>query len=261
MFHLRSAYVPQIVSAARPHRTVQVGGGITLVGAEVEASGSKLVDALKEAINQLDQDILIDACADSYSDACRGSSPEVDLLERKLYGMEAEGIVLDAWNILEAAGVETAPRPTQDAKIKKFASCVLKREDKFGGLPRGSLAYCAVMVRAEEGGEESSLPKAHSTQAFRDRWETWKRMFFVFADKYESSLGTIVSTPSDAEVSKYLAKYSDFRDIFISNGGSTTAPSIGEPWALTTKIMVFGGIAVALYVGLQLYLASRVIPH
>lgn len=260
MFHLREAYVPQIVSASAPHRTVQVGG-ITFVGADVEASGSKLVDALRDAIGQLDQDIAMDACADSYSEACRGVSTEVDVLERKLYAMEAEGTVLDAWNVLEAAGVTTAPRPTKDEAINKFAACVKKREDKFSGLPRGSLAYCAVMVRNEGGGGDSALPKAHSTQAFRDRWETWKRMFFVFADKYDASLGTIVSTPSDAEVTKYLDKYTDFRDTFISNGGSTTAPSIGEPWALTTKIMVFGGIAAALYVGLQLFISSRAIPH
>jgi len=221
---------------------VRVGG----FGADITASGAQLVAALEQAIPQLDQDVQSDACSQWYDDACVGKVPVVDTLQSQLAAMEASGTTLTAANVLAAAGVDAS-----DANIAAFGQCVKQREDA-SSTPRGTLAYCAISVRDSITPDSPLLPQAHTTQAFRDQWGVFLNSWSMFDSKYKTATSSALGdVPTEAEIASYLTQYSNFRSQFIDNGGTTTAPSIAEPWSITTTIAVFVGIAVVIYGGVK----------
>lgn len=224
-----------------PAPVVQTAG---LFSADVTAKGADLVSALSDAIQQLDTDVTMDACGEWYTTTCKGSIPAVDALESKLASMEASGKTLDANSILDAAGVSATP-----SNISTFAKCVKAKEDKTAGVPRGTLAYCAIFVRDSVSPDSPLLPKAHSTAAWRDRWQTFVQSFLRFSDKYQTeSSSALGNVPSDSEVSAQLKQYTQFRTEFVDNGGTTSSPSIGEPWSITAWAIALGIAGVVGYV-------------
>lgn len=227
----RFAYARAKATAAR------VGG---LFGPDVKASGDELVTVLQDAVTQLSLDIAQDACGDDYTAACKGTSPVVDALEQKLAKAEGEGKSLDAASILTIAGVS----PTA-ANVAAFAACVKKREDATGAVPRGTLAYCAIAVRDQTGGGQPLLPKAHTSQAFRDRFATFVASFERFVSQYQTESSSALGDPQSLEpqLAKQLSQYNSYRNQFIDAGGQTSAPSIGEPMSWPATIAI--GVAVA----------------
>jgi hypothetical protein len=222
-----------------------------IFGADVTASGNELVAAMLDGLGQLQSDVASDACGDFYTAACKGMIPAVDALESKLGDMEASGTKLEAKNVLEAAGVDAS-----DANVKAFGKCVLPKEDPTThAVPRGTLAYCAIVVRDQTSGGAPLLPASHTTAGWRDRFEAWANSFRNFAQDYQQSSGSIFGdSPSDAQLSKHLGSYNLFRDEFVNGGGATTAPSIDEPWSLGTKLVVLGVVGLALYVAVEVLL-------
>jgi hypothetical protein len=208
------------------------------VGADITASGGDLVGALQEAVMLLDRDVNKDACGDFYGAGCVGTSVAVDALQNELDGMEAEGTKLDASNVLTAAGVSPTP-----ANISAFGACVQKRKDSGGGVPRGTLAYCALSVKGS-----ASLPKAHTTSLWRDRWQTFTNSFAMFVSKYQTGSVLAGTSASDSELTSYLDQYMAFRGQFVSSGGKTSAPTIAEPWGITTTVVVVAGVVFLVYV-------------
>lgn len=239
-----SAYVPAIV------RTTG------LFGPDVVASGDELIGDLQDGVNQLDTDIQQDACGDWYGPACHGQVPVVDDFEAKLGQAEAEGKTLSAQTILEMLGVDATP-----SNINLFAKCV-KGKEVGSAVPRGTLAFCGISVRDQVSGSDPLLPKSHTTAQFRDRWTTFVATFNRFVQMWQGlgASGGATDASGQAQAQKdlpgILSQYNGFRDQFVSDGGTTTAPSIGEPMALTTKIVL-----VATGVGLIYVLVKYVLPR
>jgi hypothetical protein len=226
-----------------------VGRARARVGGCETASGADLVGLLSDAVRLLDRDVQLDACGDAYGPACKGTSPAVDALEIRLGNAEAKGEKLDAGRVLTLAGVTPSA-----ANIASFAACVKKREDATAAVPRGTLAYCALAVRDATTPSAPLLPRAHTSSAWRDRWETFRNTFARFADKYATEEASLTgSPPSDASVGKQLALYSQFRSQFLSAGGETEAPCLDEPWPWTTKLAVATSVGFALYLVVQFF--------
>lgn len=212
-------------------------------------TGSGQLDELANEIPQLNTDILRDACSENYGPECTGTSSEVDALEHKLAAYEAEtedvgyGVEkvknppLDAKSVLTMAGVE----PT-DTNVKAFGACVKARLSKAASTARGTLAYCALVVK-----NGTKAEKAHSTQDWRDKWETWRRTFEVFKSKIDDQV-----TPATAEeVKPYVVKYNALREAFIDEGGETTAKGIFEPRLVPVWLYVAAAGAMGLWVWVQ----------
>ncbi len=106
----------QVSAYRKAQKTAARVGG--LFGPDVKASGAELVSVLQDAVNQLSVDITQDGCADFYTAECKGTSPAVDALEKKLADYEASGKTLDAVSVLNIAGVTAS-----DANVAAFAAC------------------------------------------------------------------------------------------------------------------------------------------
>lgn len=223
--------------SARPAREPVVRTGLVRVGADVTASGDQLVAQLQEGVLLLDRDVQKDACGDAYGAGCVGANAKVDALEAKLAALEASGTKLDASNVLTAAGVDPSPK-----NVDAFGACVQKRKNAGSAVPRGTLAYCALTVK---GG--TSIPKAHTTSVWRDEWQTFVNSFQMFVSRWETGSTLAGTAPSDSELSSYLDRYMGFRSSFVDAGGVTSAPTIAEPWSLTTKVVVLAGVVFVLY--------------
>ena len=229
-----------------------VGG---LFGPDIKATGDELVTVLQDAVNRLSVDIAQDACGDAYGPECKGTSPAVDKLEQKLHDMEAGGDVLEASSVLSAAGVE----PTS-ANVAAFAKCVKEREGATSAVPRGTLAYCAISVRDKTSGAPALLPKAHSSQTFRDRYATFVASFERFVSQWQTETSSALGDPSSLEpqLAKQLSQYNVYRTQFIDAGGQTSAPSIGEPMGWPATIAVGLAIAGGVYLLAQFLLRRYV---
>ena len=229
-----------------------VGG---LFGPDIKASGDELVTVLQQSVNQLSVDIAHDACGDAYGPECKGTSPAVDELEKKLADAEAKGDTLDAASVLTAAGVE----PTT-ANVAAFAACVKKREDSTAAVPRGTLAYCAIAVRDQTSKSAPLLPKSHTSLAFRDNYATFVASFERFVSQWDTETSSALGDPKSLEpaLAKQLSQYNSYRNQFIDFGGETTAPSIGEPLGWPATIAIGAAVAGGLYLLAQLLLRKYV---
>jgi len=217
---------------SRSARTTHTG---SILGRLLPASTSTVYAELQEAIPQLWKDIQIDACVESYGPECVGSDAEVDAIASGITKLEADGKVVDAKSILTLAGVD----PTE-ANVKKFGECVKPRLGKAtGSTPKGTLAYCALVVKRSGKGE-----KAHTSQAWRDAFETWERMWQVFVEKTNDQ----ITGPDSTEVEKYRAQYIARRNAFTDAGGETSAPDI-DPSRIIPRWTLWVGGAVLAYWG------------
>ena len=160
---------------------------------------------------------------------------DVDVVEACILALEKAGKVVDAKSCLICAGVE----PTQ-AHVDLFAACV-KKTGSFATLkmtPRGSLAYCAVAIAKDLAPE-----KAHTSSAFRDSLETWKRMWEAFVSKSEDA----ITGADDADVEKYRVQYNTRRATFVDNGGKTSTGEVDPARLIPVWVWWVGGVALVLY--------------
>jgi hypothetical protein len=184
---------------------------LTRSGVSVEEIG-KIASNLTISPEELDAnvdllwlDIKKDACSESYGPECEGSDSEVDEVSECILDMEKNGEVVDASSVLGCANVEATKE-----NIKKFAECFNSKKTSTGSVPRGTLGYCALYVKRTK----AETAKAHSTQAWRDRYETWMRAYL---------------NSEKSDLTNYIKQYNAYRDEFVSKGGATSAKSVEEP--------------------------------
>lgn len=227
-------------------------------GPDQVASGNELVAMLSDAINQLNIDIQQDGCGDWYDAGCTGSVPAVDDLTAKINAFrETNGTAYSAADALRLAGV-----PQTAANISAWAACTKAKESGSKAIPTGTAAFCALQVRDATSGEPPLLPKAHTTPAFRDRWTTFLATWARFQDKWTTAANGVVDSsmqPTENDLKAQMTQYNTYRQQFLDGGGTTSAPSLGEPMNIFLKIGLFAAGAAALYFG-GMFLYKKYVP-